>query len=205
MSVILDALHKARGDRRKPAAEQPHEQTVARVVDAGLAPQNTFAPGSPRSGGRGWIIAMGVIFGIICLIALIGGAFFLLYDQMRRIETVASQPSPATTANAGAAPTIIQMPAPPVATPAPILQTPVPLTELPVQAPGVAAASSEAEPDFELGSIVCENNDCLASLNGRSVRVGETVKGYKVTKIDSTSVSLRSEKNGNEITLSLFD
>lgn len=206
MSVILDALHKARGDRRKPAADQPHEQTVARVVDAGLAPQNAYAPDSPRPGGRTWLIAMGVICGLICLVALIGGAFFLLYDQMRRIETVATQPAQASPAIASPAPAAVQIPVPPIVTPAAVLQTPVPLTELPVQPPAAsAAAATTAEPDFNLGSIVCENNDCIASLNGRSVRVGETIKGYNVISIDSTGITLKSEAGGKEITLSLFD
>jgi hypothetical protein len=208
MSVILDALHKARGDKGHAAA-QPHEQTVARVVDAGLAPQNTFTTAPARSGGRGWLIAMGVACGLICLVALVGGAFFLLYDQMRRIETVAAKPAATVPAGADTSPATIAVPqtaalqpTAAMVTPAAVLQTPVPLAELPVQAPAAAAA---VDPGFSLGSIVCENSDCIASLNGRSVRVGDTIKGYKVTKIESSSIALKNESTGAEKTLSLFD
>lgn len=208
MSVILDALHKARGDRRDKQSE-PHANTVARVLDAGAAmPPAVIAAEKASLRGRGWIAVVAVIFGTLCLIALIGGAFFLLYDQMRRIEARSAQGAVAAIPAANATtvapvPEVAQAPLP----------TPLPLSELPIQPPAAVAgsvsaasvAAAPAQPHFTLGSIVCEGTDCLASLNGRSMRVGEVIKGYKVMAIDPSTITIKSVSGNDEITLSLYD
>ena len=242
MSVILDALHKARGDKRDNQ-DEPQPNSVARVLDANVTPPHNpdLMAGSRRpSKSNNWFIAVVAMLGLFCLLTLVGGAFFLLY-RMQRLELqahakdelaikpqadrlLASPPAGIATAPvayrcryrgiAGAAP----------------LPTPLPLSELPVQPPiagaGQAGAHNEtppmaatgavgtksapvaaptaAPPQFKLGSIVCENKDCIASLNGRSVRVGDEIRNYRVTQITATGISLKSMAGDDVVSLSLY-
>lgn len=207
MSVILDALHKARGDKRKLDSE-PHAGTVAKVLDAGAAPVTpssgiaTQKPKSDRSerGVMAWLVVTSVIFGGLCLLLLIGGAFFLLYNQIQRLEVRSSQVSmeQVQPMMAGTEPL-----------PAAVLPTPLPLSDLPIQPPAASGAvtspgAAPVRPDFSLGSIVCENDDCLASLNNRTVRSGDEIQGYRVTEITPTMVLLKSVTGNDEVTLSLY-
>lgn len=213
MSVILDALHRARGDRRGHPAEPggPHDQAVARVLDATALPG--VMAGTPRpSRRREWLLAFGVITFFMVLFALAGGAFLLIYQQLVQIDK--SNLTRVTADNAaipaGTSPITLAQPAAGTVAPiSPVVATPVPLSELPVETPvthsqanSVAAATRA---DFTLGSIVCENNDCIASLNGRSVRVGDTIKDYRIVSIESTSIKLQGMHGQGELALSLFD
>lgn len=207
MSVILDALHKARGDKRKLESE-PHAGTVAKVLDAGSAPvtpssgiatQKSKSDGNERA-GMTWLVVTSVIFGGLCLLLLIGGAFFLLYNQIQRLEVRSSQASmeQVQPVMAGAEPL-----------PAAVLPTPLPLSDLPIQPPSASGAAmnpgaAPVRPEFTLGSIVCENSDCLASLNGRTVRSGDEIQGYQVHEITPTTVLLKSVTGNDEVTLSLY-
>jgi len=207
MSVILDALHKARTDRRKNQSES-NPNSVARVLEPVVAMPEAPARSEKRGGG-GWMLALTILLVFVCLLVLAGGAFFLLYDQMRRLEPVATaqQPVQPPVANNGVA-----MPAVPAAA----LATPLPLSELPVQTPSpvsapaavVAVAPTAAvnpADNFKLGSIVCEANDCIAHLNGRSVRVGDRLKNYQVIEITPTDLTLQGPAPNDVITLSHYD
>lgn len=204
MSVILDALQKARTDRRK-RQDETHPNSVARVLDPGVAPPPPVNVAAPQGGSRTWLIALPVVVAVICLLALIGGAFFLLYDQVRDLnstsavtKTEADKPEPVSAA--------------PVAA---VMPTPVPLSELPVQTPAPAAvvpvapapavAPAAAPASIKLGSIVCEGDDCIANLNGRSVKVGDKVKNYTVTEITPSSVTLQGANVADSVTLSHYD
>ena len=141
----------------------------------------------------------------VCLLTLIGGAFFLLYDQIRKLNAPASRDT-----------TAVVSPVPAAA----VMATPVPLSELPVQtpapqlAPAVVAptgsepangATQNAASSFKLGSIVCEADDCIANLNGRSVKVGDRVKNYDVTEITPSSITLQGSSPADTVTLSHYD
>ena len=54
-----------------------------------------------------------------------------------------------------------------------------------------------------LNSIVCQSaNECVAILNNEVVSIGETVRGYKVTKIEPETVTLT--RGSQHWTLELF-
>jgi hypothetical protein len=222
MSVILEALQKARSDRKIKAAT---ESATARVLEPQVNGPVMVTSASGRAGvegaragsGRTWVLAVAVIMSLVLLLCLIGGMFWLLYDQVRRVNTVATSPAsttavaPVVAGPTGALPGAVPLP------------TPLPVQELPVEPPAPAAAAAgdaaviveEAKPaaaataspaaaEFVLGSIVCEAGDCLASLNGRSVRVGDVVKGWTVIEI-STSALVLQNASGEQRSLSLFD
>lgn len=232
MSVILDALHKARGDKRNPQANN-----VARVLDAGVTSDAMLDVHSGRgktspAGRSGWIIGLAVVLGVVCLCLFAAGAFYLLYSQGKRLEesriiengihakdgaAATNQPPLMTPTDATAsieATRILE-----TGLPLPALPTPLPLSELPVQPPVTAAGSAGANPfisegsssatapapTFKLGSIVCENEDCLASLNGRTVREGDEIRQYRVLRITAKEVTLKSITGNDVVTLSLFD
>ncbi len=247
MSVILDALHKARGDKRGPQLEGRPEN-VARVLDAGVASEamlDNHHGGSARRGRRSiWMVAVAVVFCAGCLLLVIAGAFFFLYMQGKRLEenrvvergdgvqgaaVVSNRPPVMASAGSNAdieAARVLEMG---LALPSvPALPTPLPLSDLPVQPPvpvaGVdpAAAAGQMASNavqgtraaapvsanaaaFKLGSIVCENEDCLASLNGRTVREGDDIRQYRVLRITSKDVTLKSITGNELITLSLYD
>lgn len=211
MSVILDALHKARSDRSPaaPADGAAHEQAVARVVDAATiaTPPIPAVPAPSRM--RQWLLPVAVIAALLAIFALVAAGLLLLYKEIRHSAAEITQRA-AAPAEASAPPALApsqQFVGVPV-----IMPTPMPLSELPVQAPPASPADTAAPAtpaltaaDFTLGSIVCENNDCLASLNGRSVRRGDTIKGYVVTEITPSGLKLKQAGGSTELTLSLFD
>lgn len=223
MSVILDALHKARGDKGRGGKSESQPHSVARVLDHGAAPGVVdFNGDRPMPRRRGRLGTSLVTFGLLCLIALVGGGFYLLYEQVRRLEqktVLQAVTEPATVPVQ--AESLLQTSPLDVAPPT-TLPTPLPLSDLPVQPPagtGAAAAAPAAEetaavsvqqpaverPQFKLGSIVCEAGLCVASLNGKSVRVGDEIRGYNVLEITETAVSLKSATGSDSITLSQFD
>ena len=237
MSVILDALQKARTDRRKNQVE-PHPNSVARVLEPEVHGSADMVA-LPRR--KSWLVPVSLIFGLICLLALAGGAFFLLYDQVRQLNAPAKVTTPGVanvpaSASAEAVNAELAVAAGAVPTPS---ATPVPLQDLPVQPPAavagpaavaapaggvsidvappgassasasVPAAAPAASAALKLGSIVCEADDCIAHVNGRTVRVGDQIKNYTVTQITADSVTLQSAAAngaaGEVVTLSLFD
>ncbi len=235
MSVILDALQKARGDRHKNQVE-PHPNSVARVLEPTVA----GAPEPPPRHAGGWLLAVFIIIGSILLLALAGGAFYLLYDQVRRLQPQAAVttapivPPAATDPGAIATPSLeAELAVSPGALPPPLPLSDLPIqppaaasagapgagTELPVSGPAVAAPSTTyapaqaapaapaatAAPQFKLGSIVCEDNVCMALINGRTVRQGDRVKDYVVTEITDKGVTLKSSSGSDEIHLDLYN
>lgn len=209
MSVILDALHKARSDRRH-GNTGPHEQAVAKVLDA-AAVDAAATPTAKRSSFHVWLLAFGIIMGLLVFFALAAGAFVLIYQQLKEIggsvttaTAVSNNPPVHSPVDAIQAVTI---------PPAEALPTPVPLSDLPVQSPvanAPATATQAASPaltaaDFTLGAIACENGDCIATLNGRTARVGDVFKGHEVIAINEISVQLKAVDGSSELTLSLFD
>lgn len=209
MSVILDALHKARGDKKKHQSET-HPNSVAKVLEPAIAQVETRQP------GRNWLLTTILVLAGLCVLTVLGGAIFLLYDQIRKLETRTE----VAAAQAAQAP-----PPAPAAQPAPqvhyaILPPPVPLADLPVQTPAPTASASamaavtDAAPataapattneEFNLGSIACEGSDCIANLNNRTVRVGDKVRGYEITAIEPTTLTMRHTASGKEMTLDLY-
>lgn len=54
----------------------------------------------------------------------------------------------------------------------------------------------------ELQSIICDKEECSAILNNQVVSKGDTIRGYRINKIDSETV--RVQRSGKLWTLSLF-
>lgn len=234
MSVILDALQKARTDRRKNQ-DEPHPNSVARVLEPVVVPA-AGATATPPARGRQWLLPVLVILVVLLLAACAGVAYVLLFTQVQKLA--ASAPAPAgeikqpalageaAVAGATAGEATLPVAPPPGTSPAaingqpaaanvplvsPALPPPAPLSELPIQPPATAAAgaatagAAAAAPDFKLGSIVCEGVDCIAHLNSRTVRVGDQVRQYRVAQINNTSLVLQGPTPGDVITLSLYD
>jgi hypothetical protein len=154
-----------------------------------------------------------IISGTFLMLILVVGILYFLYARLQQLDardnkTPIAQPVVIATPMAASIP---------AAAPVPALPTPLPLQDLPVMGkvapesmvtlaePATASkTSASTEKLFSLGSIVCENNDCLALINGHTTRVGDVVKGFKVTAIGPSSVTMRSP-SGESLNLSLFD
>lgn len=210
MSVILDALQKARGDKKD---NDSHKNATAKVLE----PTTSARPFVIRekSGGRTLLTVFLTAF-VVLLIVAVGLVIFYLFNRLNVVEQQAkAAASPATvSADSAVQPAVAAVPTP--------FPTPLPIQDLPVQpppqsaplpttamvtdaVPASASAAVDAKKMFTLGSIVCENNDCLASINNQTVRVGDSVRGgYTVTDIHSSGLTLTGPDK-QQITLSLFD
>jgi hypothetical protein len=206
MSVILDALHKARGDK---SGGDNQSRTVARVVEAQRVSADLNAP--PKLAPSRMWIPLAIVFGAILMLVLVAGILYFLFVRLQQLDARDKMiPAPAAV-------TIVATPAvAPAPAIVPPLPTPLPLQDLPVAGkvatepmvtfsdPGTAKPAVAPEKLFVLGSIVCENNDCLALINGHTAHVGDVMKGYKITAIGPSSVTLTSP-SGEAVNLSLFD
>jgi len=202
MSVILEALRKARHDYEEPG------YSGTRVVDV-PRPTPHLAP-EPRRGSR--LLLLMFLLSSFLLVALLaggltwwyfgpGGRSLALGDMM----SAATSPQRAVPPPGGhqlAAGAMLQPAAiPAVAGVAPVdLPPPVPITALPPPvvtsqqaAPAAAqapAAPAAASPELKLGTILCDGADCSAIVNNRTVRVGDSIRGYRVAAITGSEVTL---------------
>lgn len=204
MSVILDALQKARGDKKN---KEPQKNSTARVLE----PNITSRPMVVRDGGVGRTLLTVFLTAVIVVVLMtVCGVIYYLYNRLNDVEqkaAVVQVGNVQQAAPAAIAPAVVQAVAP---TPFP---TPLPEADLPVEgirstavqtATVTDANPAVAKKEFTLGSIICENDDCLASINNQTVRTGDVVRGYKVIEINSTGVTLQNGNN-EPIVLSLFN
>lgn len=205
MSVILDALHKERNnDKSGPAGALPTRPatgqrgpTLVRETPTRGRAENRAAPGS--SG----VLGVVTIMAMLILLLVVGGLFFVLYRiQPNLLQPVGTEQSSGNVARN----TTVPVDLPP---PVPIQQLVPQNVTASLPPPPVAATAAVTEVNepavkpLKLGSIVCENGDCLALLDGRTVRAGDAVQGYTVTEISPTAVTL--EKSGAQpLVLSLL-
>lgn len=220
MSVILDALHKERnggtaeGGAQSRATEAP-SKARGPVIVRDTSPRETNAPARPLPQSNS-VLGVVTVMAMLILLLVVAGLFFLIW----RMQPNLLQPSNTEQSPGGISrpePVALELP-PPV----PLQQTVTAPGTLPLPPPPVAAVlpsgnsmvtdAAPTNPDaapkpvapLKLGSIVCEAGDCLAHINGKTVRTGDTLQGgYKISEITPTAVTI--EKPGAEpIVLSLI-
>lgn len=226
MSVILDALHKARHENEEASYSTSRAVDVARPSYSLVKDQRSL-----------WRSLLLVLIGGSCVaVALLfvglgwwwfssgepGAALMKRFSLGRFVRPIATAPTLASTPSSALVP--VDLP------------PPVPLSSLPVQTALVAnqasppalqqtaatagatlIAQNGSQPattsglvaeqptpfPFRLGTILCDEMDCSASLNGRTVRAGDTVREHKVISVTATEVTLQ-RANEPVIVLSLL-
>lgn len=216
MSVILDALHKAR---------QEHEEgsySTSRAVD--VARPSYSLVKSQRSTLRAFLLFSVGSLGVVVALLTVGLGWWW-FGMGGRNSAITEMVWPGRFVQS--IPAVPVVPTPSSAALVPVdLPPPVPLSSLPAQAksggsepaaaalPGSAgsaaavatlipqeksqaattsgvAAGEPAPFAFRLGTILCDGTDCSASLNGRTVRAGDTVREHKVISVTATEVTLQ--------------
>jgi outer membrane biosynthesis protein TonB len=183
MSLINDALKRAKEAQPKAAASAPGPQL--RPVE----PQQTA--------GRGIGITMP---GVLAVLLLAG----LLALWLARPKSSAQPPLPVE-AKAPAAP-VAETPKLPV-TPVHVSTPSVAPAALPAQKPAtpaqpaVTAAAPAPEPALKLQMVSYIPGNPSAVISGKTVAIGETVKGFRVRAITATSATLVSATATNVLSL----
>jgi hypothetical protein len=213
MSVILDALQRARRDDHRHASTTSNAVEVSRPAPRIIVEQKS---------GRLILTAVLLTFFMVWLFAAAGVLYWFFYykpsSEAAAAKLAAQQiPAPAVQAAPVAAPvTMAAQPVvqPPLAIPSAVeLPPPVPITSLPANsssgaqvtysrqenagsaAINGASAAATKEQKLVLGTIMCDVADCAAMINGRTVRHGQSIMGYTVLDVTATEVTLR---RGNE-------
>ena len=203
MSVILDALQKARRERLQEGYD--HYQ---------LLDQPSGRRGH-RRGGVARLLGYSALLLALCAVCLGGG--YLLWSHFHgtgRPAAVAPAPQGAAVAPSIAAPgatpgraevhfsdgTVVQMSGAPLsaapAAPGSELPTPVPLSalspevgmSLPPPPSGPGAVAAPAPKPFALGAILYDENQRMAIVNGQTVQEGRTYTDFRVLKITPSEV-----------------
>jgi hypothetical protein len=179
MSLILEALRKL--EREKP--DQARHTTVL------LAPLAW-----PQAARRRWL---GVVLSAALLTGLLAAGWFFLRSAPPQptppLDRVAQRPpaSPMPTATA------MPMPSAPLAVAHPAQAgPPAKRTAKPAAQAREAAASG-----FRLTAIGDQEGVRVAVVNDRLVRVGDSLLGARVVRIDDAEVELVSEADGRRFTL----
>lgn len=194
MSLILEALQKARRERVQDGD-----------VSYGIIERP--APGPRRRGSRLlWLMA--VVFGLMFIFVCAGALTILLVHSMRGGESLLARVSAMVagaekSAVAAAAQEAKELPvelagAAGSAEPPPAdLPAPVPISQLnPEQVDTLAPpyrSSKAAKSGFVLGSIMWDEHDPIAVLNGITVREGRIYGDFKVLKIEPNGVVVQRE------------
>lgn len=180
MSLVNDALRRAQDAQKKNQPAPPGPQ---------------FRPAEPAPAQKR---GMGIWVATITVFAAIMAASILWHGWLQTSPVHATvQPKPAE----GVAPTVaVPETKPPVqtvvaSTPAPI--TPVAVAETPAPAP-VATASA---PQLKLQAIFYSPGHSSAIINGKTVRVGDNFRGFRIAAMTQTSATLVSAMQTNVMTL----
>jgi len=174
MSLINDALKRAKdAQQNSPPPRAP-------------APQLPPAAVAPVEKSGVWMTVPLII--VVCAIA---GLFFVWQNRQKTAaREPAAEPKPAAPIP------VVSQPKPPVqpvaiSTPAPV--APAPKTPVPVP---IASA-----PPLKLQAIFFAPGRSTAIINGKTVRVGNTFRGYRVMAITESSATLASGTETNVMTL----
>jgi MSHA biogenesis protein MshK len=174
MSLVNDALRRAKEAQQKgaPAAAVPQLRPAA------------AAPIEKR--GMGMTVPL-----VIATVAIVG----LLFVWKNQHPAAAREPLPETKpiANPPAETKPVVQPVA-VSTPAPV----APAAAMPTAAPVPVAAPA---PALKLQAIFFAPGRSSAIISGKTVRVGNTFKGYRVAAITETSATLVSATGTNVMTL----
>jgi len=173
MSLINDALKRAKDAQQNSPPTAP-------------APQLGPAEAAPvkKSG-------VGMMVPIIIVVCAIAGVFIV---SQNRQKTAAREPvvEPKPTA-----PTPVVSPPKPPVQPA-LISTPAPVSP-PAKAPALVPTANA--PALKLQAIFYAPGRSTAIINGKTVRVGNTFRGYRVEAITEASATLVSGTETNVMTL----
>jgi hypothetical protein len=181
MSLVNDALKRAQDAQKKgqPAAPGPQ-----------------FRPAEPAPvQKRGMGIWVPVVIALVAVAGLI-----LVWQNRQKAE--ARQPL-AEPKSAAPVATILETKPPvqpavaPAPAPAPVPAAPAVAAETPAPAPVVSAPA----PQLKLQAIFYAPGHSSAIINGKTVRVGDNFRGFRVAALTQTSATLVSATQTNVMTL----
>jgi MSHA biogenesis protein MshK len=174
MSLVNDALKRAKDAQQKGPPSAPAPQ---------LRPAEA-APAEKR--GMGMTVPL-----VIAVIAIAGLLFVWKNRHPAAAREAAAETKPAAPVNAAPA-TKLPVQSVAVSTPAPAA---------PATAATPAPVASPPAPLLKLQAIFFAPGRSTAIISGKTVRVGNTFKGYRVTAITETSATLVSNTETNVMTL----
>jgi hypothetical protein len=179
MSLVNDALKRAKEAQRKAQPE---------------APAPPFRPPDPAAApARGLDMLVPIVIAAIALVALV----VVLQNRQKTIAREAAvqplQPAPVAAVQKTTPP--VQPAAAPVAAPS----VTAAVAEKPAPAP--APAQRTPEPPLKLQAIFYSPGRSSAMINGKSIKVGDVYKGFRVAAITQTSATLVSATQTNVMTL----
>ena len=130
---------------------------------------------------------------IIAVLAIIALLFVWKHQNKTAAREIPTEAKPATPVNA-IADTKPPVAAVAVASPAPVAPTPAPVV-------AVAPVASAPAPELKLQAIFFAPGRSSAIISGKTVRVGNIFKGFRVTAITEVSATLVSDTQTNVMTL----
>jgi hypothetical protein len=177
MSLINDALKRAKDAQQKsqPSAPGP----LLRPVEPAAAP---VASG------------MGIILPVVGVVIVALGLFFFWQNRQKTAarESVVEKKTPVTIDPVPEPKPVVQ----PVAVPAP-----TPVVAVAAAPTPVAPVASAPAPELKLQAIFFAPGRSTAIISGKTVRVGNTLKGFRVAEITQASATLVSATQTNVMTL----
>ena len=178
MSLVNDALRRAQDAQKKgqPAAPGPQ-----------------LRPAEPVAEKRGMGIWVPVVIAIVAVAGLI-----LVWQNRQKAEARQPLAEPKPAAPVATIPETKPPVQPTVApAPAPVPAAPAVATETPAPAPVVSAPA----PQLKLQAIFYAPGHSSAIINGKTVRVGDNFRGFRVAALTQTSATLVSATQTNVMTL----
>lgn len=223
MSLIREALEKARREGQRPESSSREPQYPAAPIPP-IAPTTGPWRAHRREERPTWPRTLAIVLASVAASGLL--TVFLI---RRGDETLIPAPAAAQAEPVAPAPRLVVSPAPPppAVTAAPPSVPPAPKVRTrtgrgllapegvfepkassaapPAAEPSEPRAPSppkaEAAPELHLDGIVASATNPIAVVNGRLLALGESIEGYRVTRIDSGEVEL--EKDGAKTLLRL--
>jgi hypothetical protein len=172
MSLINDALKRAKDAQKKTPAVAPGPE---------LRPAEPLPPAA-RGVGMVWPMTVILFVFVSC---------FFIFEMREKVS--ASQPKAEIVSTATAAPA----PKPP----AMIAAAPKPPVVARPAAPAVAAPVVVPDPGPKLQAVFFAPGHSTAIISGKTVRAGDSIKGFRVAAIGQNSATLTSRTQTNVMTL----
>jgi MSHA biogenesis protein MshK len=176
MSLVNDALRRAQDAQKKgqPAAPGPQ-----------------LRPAEPVAEKRGMGIWVPVVIAVVAVAGLI-----LVWQNRQKAEARQPLAEPKPAAPVATIPET-KPPVQPAVAPTPAPAAPVVAPETPVPAPVVSAPA----PQLKLQAIFYSPGHSSAMISGKTVRVGDNFRGFRVAALTQTSATLVSATQTNVMTL----
>ena len=191
MSLINDALRRKDDAKRNPGSTPASGAPMQPVHSAPKSDASPFGP---------------ILLIVIAIVVVLGG-WFLFKGWRGQTTTVVTTPPPVETP---VLETVVSQPETEVAPTPPVTNltvttttepTSVPATDSPDTNATVAAEPVPPPPPLKLQGIIFRLRNPTAMINGKSLLVGESVSGARVTKIEKDQVTL--ERDGKTVILNL--